>query len=258
MKSYPYRIVNVFAREGRLTGNPLCVFEDGTGLDDATQQALAGSSTSGDHVHPAFDARDRSRAHLGPRTSAARGPSDPRTAYVARPEEVRRIPRARDEGGRYRSRRAASAGCRRRPRPGAKAWNRWPTFAQVLDWPNRHRNRCCGEHRPRAACGSAAKRRGGNRAAAGRRVQGKRVETATAWRTCSQIPARRSSRASSSQRARSSRIRRPAPRRNLAGGSSRPGPASRWSALSPGEAVHRPSTRIFGAVRARRWTGGYS
>jgi trans-2,3-dihydro-3-hydroxyanthranilate isomerase len=41
MKSFAYRIVNVFAREGRLTGNPLCVFEDGAGLDDATQQALA-------------------------------------------------------------------------------------------------------------------------------------------------------------------------------------------------------------------------
>src|SRR5216110_1243901 len=36
-----YRIVNVFARQGRLTGNPLCVFEDGEGMDDATMQALA-------------------------------------------------------------------------------------------------------------------------------------------------------------------------------------------------------------------------
>jgi PhzF family phenazine biosynthesis protein len=36
-----YRILNVFAREGRLTGNPLCVFEDGTTLDDETMQALA-------------------------------------------------------------------------------------------------------------------------------------------------------------------------------------------------------------------------
>jgi trans-2,3-dihydro-3-hydroxyanthranilate isomerase len=36
-----FRIVNVFARAGRLTGNPLCVFEDGTGVDDATMQALA-------------------------------------------------------------------------------------------------------------------------------------------------------------------------------------------------------------------------
>ena len=41
MKEYAFRIVNVFAQEGRLTGNPLCVFEDGRGLDEATQQALA-------------------------------------------------------------------------------------------------------------------------------------------------------------------------------------------------------------------------
>jgi PhzF family phenazine biosynthesis protein len=36
-----FRIVNVFAREGRLTGNPLCVFEDGSSLDGDTMQALA-------------------------------------------------------------------------------------------------------------------------------------------------------------------------------------------------------------------------
>lgn len=37
-----YRIVNVFARNGeRLSGNPLCVFEDGSGLSDADMQALA-------------------------------------------------------------------------------------------------------------------------------------------------------------------------------------------------------------------------
>jgi trans-2,3-dihydro-3-hydroxyanthranilate isomerase len=42
MAQYRYRIVNVFTRGGRrLTGNPLCVFEDGQGLDDATQQAFA-------------------------------------------------------------------------------------------------------------------------------------------------------------------------------------------------------------------------
>jgi trans-2,3-dihydro-3-hydroxyanthranilate isomerase len=35
-----YRIVNVFA-ETPLAGNPLCVFEDGRGLDDSTMQALA-------------------------------------------------------------------------------------------------------------------------------------------------------------------------------------------------------------------------
>lgn len=41
MKSYAFRILNVFAREERLSGNPLCVFEDGRGLDDASMQALA-------------------------------------------------------------------------------------------------------------------------------------------------------------------------------------------------------------------------
>ena len=40
MASYNYRIVNVFA-ESVLAGNPLCVFEDARGLDDATMQALA-------------------------------------------------------------------------------------------------------------------------------------------------------------------------------------------------------------------------
>lgn len=37
---HPYRLVNVFA-ESPLAGNPLCVFEDGSALDDATMQALA-------------------------------------------------------------------------------------------------------------------------------------------------------------------------------------------------------------------------
>lgn len=40
MTDYAFRIVNVFAEE-RLAGNPLAVFEDGRGLDDAAMQALA-------------------------------------------------------------------------------------------------------------------------------------------------------------------------------------------------------------------------
>ncbi len=40
MPNLRYRIVNVFA-ENPLAGNPLCVFEDGSGLDGATMQALA-------------------------------------------------------------------------------------------------------------------------------------------------------------------------------------------------------------------------
>ncbi|NJD87456.1 MAG: PhzF family phenazine biosynthesis protein [Betaproteobacteria bacterium] len=41
MTPLAFRIVNVFTRGASLTGNPLCVFEDGGGLDDATMQALA-------------------------------------------------------------------------------------------------------------------------------------------------------------------------------------------------------------------------
>ena len=42
MAEYRYRILNVFATDGqRLSGNPLCVFEDGRGLDERTMQALA-------------------------------------------------------------------------------------------------------------------------------------------------------------------------------------------------------------------------
>ena len=40
MAEYKYRIVNVFAEE-RLAGNPLAVFEDASGMDAATMQALA-------------------------------------------------------------------------------------------------------------------------------------------------------------------------------------------------------------------------
>lgn len=42
MPSLAFRIVNVFTRPGEpLSGNPLCVFEDGNGLDTQTMQALA-------------------------------------------------------------------------------------------------------------------------------------------------------------------------------------------------------------------------
>src|SRR4051794_20746857 len=41
MARHDYRLVNVFTRDGgTLTGNPLCVFEDARGIDDATMQAL--------------------------------------------------------------------------------------------------------------------------------------------------------------------------------------------------------------------------
>src|SRR5512147_1434785 len=40
MSQHAFRLVNVFA-QSPLGGNPLCVFEGGRGLDDATMQALA-------------------------------------------------------------------------------------------------------------------------------------------------------------------------------------------------------------------------
>jgi PhzF family phenazine biosynthesis protein len=40
MTTYAFRLLNVFA-ETRFGGNPLCVFEDARGMDDATMQALA-------------------------------------------------------------------------------------------------------------------------------------------------------------------------------------------------------------------------
>lgn len=41
MPEYAFRIVNVFGTDDPFSGNPLCVFEDARGLDDATLQALA-------------------------------------------------------------------------------------------------------------------------------------------------------------------------------------------------------------------------
>src|SRR3984885_15088768 len=42
MPAHLFRILNVFTfQQGTLTGNPLCVFESGAGLDARTMQALA-------------------------------------------------------------------------------------------------------------------------------------------------------------------------------------------------------------------------
>src|SRR5881296_4360072 len=42
MTEHAYRLLNVFTLgRDRLSGNPLCVFEDGRGLDSMTMQALA-------------------------------------------------------------------------------------------------------------------------------------------------------------------------------------------------------------------------
>ena len=40
MATYAFRLLNVFA-SSTFTGNPLCVFEDARGMDDATMRELA-------------------------------------------------------------------------------------------------------------------------------------------------------------------------------------------------------------------------
>ena len=61
---YSYRLQNVFAFAGRaLTGNPLCVFENGEGLSDQTMQALALQFNLSEtcFIFPANDATARVR-----------------------------------------------------------------------------------------------------------------------------------------------------------------------------------------------------
>ena len=62
---YKFRIVNVFA-ESMLAGNPLCVFEDGCGLDPATMQALALQFNLSETTFllPAEDARAARRVRI--------------------------------------------------------------------------------------------------------------------------------------------------------------------------------------------------
>jgi trans-2,3-dihydro-3-hydroxyanthranilate isomerase len=61
---YAYRLVNVFTQDrGRLTGNPLCVFEDGRELTDEQMQALALQFNLSEttFIFPAEDAHARVR-----------------------------------------------------------------------------------------------------------------------------------------------------------------------------------------------------
>jgi trans-2,3-dihydro-3-hydroxyanthranilate isomerase len=67
MATHPFRIVNVFT-QGRLpfTGNPLCVFEDGTGLSDAQMQSLARQFNLSEttFILPPSDAKSRAHARV--------------------------------------------------------------------------------------------------------------------------------------------------------------------------------------------------
>jgi len=88
-----YRLVNVFTQGGgRLTGNPLAVFEDARGLSDGEMQALALqfnlSETTflfpDDEAHarvriftPTYEMPFAGHPTLAPRTSSARSRTSP-------------------------------------------------------------------------------------------------------------------------------------------------------------------------------------
>ena len=83
MKSHAYRILNVFARDGRLTGNPLCVFEDGRDIDAVTMQALARQFNLG-ATFVCLDEGDRGGAHSRLPTRCLAGHPTLGTAHVVR------------------------------------------------------------------------------------------------------------------------------------------------------------------------------
>lgn len=67
MRELRYRLLNVFTTGGdRLSGNPLCVFEDGSALDAATMQALALQFNLSEttFVLPPSDARAQARVRI--------------------------------------------------------------------------------------------------------------------------------------------------------------------------------------------------
>ena len=77
MRTLHYRILNVFTRNHeRISGNPLCVFEDGTALDDATMQALARQFNLSEttFILPSNRARTGQDFYAGLRNAVCRSP----------------------------------------------------------------------------------------------------------------------------------------------------------------------------------------
>ena len=85
MRTYPYRLVNVFA-ESIFGGNPLCVFESGDGLSDAEVQALALQFNLSEttFIFPANNATARVRIFTPTFEMAFAGHPTLGTAYVVR------------------------------------------------------------------------------------------------------------------------------------------------------------------------------
>ena len=91
MPTYAFRIVNVFA-ETRFGGNPLAVFEDARGIDDATMQALALQFNLSEttFIVPSERATARVRIFTPTLRDALRRSSDAR--HGARRPRARRMP----------------------------------------------------------------------------------------------------------------------------------------------------------------------
>ncbi|WP_175916749.1 MULTISPECIES: PhzF family phenazine biosynthesis protein [unclassified Burkholderia] len=85
MTQYAFRLLNVFA-ESTFGGNPLCVFEDARGMDDATMQALAVQFNLSEttFVLPSERARARVRIFTPGHEMAFAGHPTLGTAHVVR------------------------------------------------------------------------------------------------------------------------------------------------------------------------------
>lgn len=85
MRTFPYRLVNVFA-ESIFGGNPLCVFESGDGLSDAEMQALAQQFNLSEttFIFPTNNATARVRIFTPTFEMAFAGHPTLGTAYVVR------------------------------------------------------------------------------------------------------------------------------------------------------------------------------
>ena len=99
MSEHRFRIVNVFTVDGdRLSGNPLCVFEDGSGLSDAQMQALARQMNLSEttFVLPAAAAAAAATATAEPPKPTPAPPAAPAPPAPAAEPPVRRSAEAID------------------------------------------------------------------------------------------------------------------------------------------------------------------
>ena len=234
MTAYAYRILNVFARAGRLTGNPLCVFEDGDGISDDDMQALARQFNLSETTFVLPSSRRPRACASSRRRTRCRSPGHPTlgTAHVVR--DLRRggdAADARDEGGRHPActRPAIAGPCRRTRRDGRAVGIRARELAEILGprgratWANGRCGISSGREQLHGPADERARRYGARARKPDAFSRLKSEDGARHGLSCSSTPARRArSRRASSSRAgrRSSRIRRPARRaRTSAAGS---------------------------------------